>query len=167
MATATATGGAVVIPTGQEKVFEYLSNPVSMREWMPEGHWDVWLTTPPPIKTGDAFRARRSGTLEEYEGTVKEYEANRRIVLHLTRGSMETIWSFDLVAQSGGTAVRCAHDVHTHGVLRLAERVMRRGAGHGAHDALRKLQAHFWRNGERQRGRIARTFGTLDPRLQR
>lgn len=143
MATATGIRHTIVVPTAREKVFEYLSNPASMKEWMPGGPWDVWITSPTPIKAGSEFRARRSGTLEEYEGTVKELQATDRIAFRMMRGSREAAWAFDLAAQSGGTEIRCTYDVHTHGVLRMTESFMRRGTGHHAHEALGKLQARF------------------------
>lgn len=143
MATATGTHHTIVVPIGQEKAFSYLGNPVSMREWLPEGAWDVWLTSPTPVGKGSTFRARRSGTVEEHEGSVTEFQANERIAFRLTHGSRETIWSFTLATQSGGTEVRCSYDVHTHGVQKVAEPLLRRGVGHHADEALAKLRSRL------------------------
>lgn len=143
MATATSTHHTIVVPSGQDTAFSFLGNPVSMREWLPGGTWDVWLTSPAPVGKGSTFRVRRSGTVEEHEGFVMDFQADERIAFRLTHGSREMIWAFTLATRSGGTEIRCSYNVHAHGVQKVAEPLLHRGIGHHADEALAKLQAHF------------------------
>jgi uncharacterized protein YndB with AHSA1/START domain len=114
----------IVINQPVEKVFEYVSDPVSLPEWQgPPTEIRDLQTTPAQLREGDRFTTVLQFLGRRYETptVVSAYEPNRRLSYRGTGGPVPTEITFIFEEVPGGTRFTHSQEVEPGGFFGLAE----------------------------------------------
>ena len=115
----------MVINQPVEKVFNYVSNPMTLSEWQgpPTQIRDLQQTTPGQLREGDRFTTVLQFLGRRYETPteVSAYEPNRRLSYRGTGGPVPTQMTFIVEEVPGGTRFTHSQEIEPGGFFGLAE----------------------------------------------
>jgi uncharacterized protein YndB with AHSA1/START domain len=115
----------IAIQRPPAEVFAYATDPLKIAEWR-SNVLEV-IGYDPPVRQGTTYElAERLMGRQQFGQRVVTYEPNRLAVIETTSGSMRPLqqFSFEPTAD-GGTRYTARLEVHTSGIMRLFEPLMR------------------------------------------
>lgn len=117
---------SIIINSPVEKVFNYISDPMSQLEWLPS-MMEVKNVNGSEVGQKYHWKYRMAGVPLEGETTVIEYIPNKRIMTK-SKGGANSTWIFDFETQDGGTKVdlEIEYSIPVPVIGKLAEKIVLR-----------------------------------------